>query len=169
LPFYAVPAREVLSQGDILQDIVLDEPRRKRLSRVIVLSHSCEIDKPQSKTLIGGEVFPLQREGKKYAGRIRTESNKIINIFYLPSTDGVVESYVDFRYLFRVYYADIGAEHWKQVGDQQHRTLADPEKRIASLGDEATRQLALKFAFFFVRPDLAGEEVAAIPSEPVSQ
>lgn len=103
----------------------------------IVLTHSCEIDKPDTKlvsVLLVRSLRPLPeatqatiREGRNYS------------TFFLPaSSDGQFnESFIDFRRVTCIDRAYIG-----------------PETRLFSLSDEAVRAFLAKFFLYITRADV---------------
>lgn len=94
----------LLSQGDIfaqidLVDAAFPQSPRKRYN-VIVLSHSCEIDKKSNYIVLVCAILPLAEIDESVRGSIR--KNKTYHTMHLDAVDGLSESFIDFRYIFRV-------------------------------------------------------------------
>jgi hypothetical protein len=100
---YLPTPREVLSQGDIfLQLDLVDSAAPTALPQkrnVIVISHDCEIDKPHNRIILVCGLIPLSNVNQGHQGNIK--KNSLANTMYIEPVQTLVESYVDFRYIFR--------------------------------------------------------------------
>jgi hypothetical protein len=114
----------------------------------MVLSHGCEIDKPDANVCLVSRVRPITDQREKFQERIR--SGRIANVMYLPSEGRLDESYVDFRYIYRLPYKQIGATRFDQAGQ---RGFEGTDGRRCSLSDEGQQTLHGAIARFFLRPD----------------
>ncbi len=105
---YLVAPDEALSQGDIIRRVVVsrklpdDEATTNTApSRVIVLSHGCEIDKPikpgtLTDTVLVARVFRKADSPQGTWGNVTRR--RVPNTFYLPIGPGQEEeAYVDWR------------------------------------------------------------------------
>jgi hypothetical protein len=104
---YVAQARQQLSQGDILSQVALIDsaaPAAPAVNRnIIVLSHNCEIDKQSNEIVIVAALFPLEnaeRHTRGISGDIKR--GRVYNTMFLMSYGAMSESYVDFRYIYRV-------------------------------------------------------------------
>jgi len=94
----------LLSQGDIfaqidLTDAAFPQSPPKRYN-IIVLSHSCEIDKENNYIALVCAILPLGEVDEGVRRDIR--KNKTYHTMYLDAVGGLPESFIDFRYVFRV-------------------------------------------------------------------
>jgi hypothetical protein len=132
--------REKLSQGDILTQITLIDSAATTTSpqryNVIVLSHDCEIDKPNNSIIIVCALRNLSEVPSITQEQIR--KNKVYRTMYLESTKLFPESFVDFRLIFRV-----NKNFLEECSRQGFR--------VASLNDEARLALPAYFYMYLTR------------------
>lgn len=129
-PFYRpTTPQDPLTQGDILDGVICIDAMSPvgKTRRVLVLSHSCEIDKPESQTFYVAVVKPVAKEGERFSGGIR--AGNVRNLIYLPEHQALGgDAYADLRAICRVKFAAIGAT----LQDSQRR-LGSPEQRLVGL------------------------------------
>jgi hypothetical protein len=116
-----------------------------QVTRAILLTHSCEVDKDgKHRTVALIRPLPLNMPAQDLS---TIRENKRFAFFYLP-TDGDQwpESYVDFRRVCTV------APIW-----------VDKAKRVASLTDVARQALLLQLFRFFARVEL---DLSVFPPDP---
>ena len=137
---YLAEQRHQISQGDIFGNIPVVRvkfpegvPILKEI-RAMLITHDCEFDKPHAAYVLISEVRPLSELKPESIGNIK--NFKTLNTFYLPQTDGVTESYIDFR---RTYQVDKSCLY-----DRLSKSL-----RFKSLTDEARMALQRQLAIFF--------------------
>jgi len=132
---YLQELRIKLSQGDIFNQIDLIDSAAPtappKTHNVIVLSHSCEIEKPSNSIVLVCAIRPLSQVDLGQRGHI--QGNRIFNAMYLEPIGTLPESFIDFRYIFRV------NKMFLEEGTRQGL-------KIASLNDET--QLALTTFFY---------------------
>ena len=102
---YQAQPREVLSQGDVLTRIqvaeVVDEAVREDMRDLLVLSHDCEIAKPDNHWVLCARIRTIDSLDSSNAGHVR--SGHVLNAMHLPATVGdVAEAFVDFRMIHRI-------------------------------------------------------------------
>jgi hypothetical protein len=150
---YQPTLRISLSQGDILRNVRFAEPLvavGERTFDVMVISHNCELDKQNSNICLVSRVKPITDVSGKYRDHIRL--GKVGNVLYLPPEQSLSESYVDFRYTYRLPYAQIGAVKFTETHE---RVFQDFDCRTISLSDYGQEVLRGAIAAFFLRPDQA--------------
>jgi hypothetical protein len=132
---YLSEVRPILSQGDIFTQVdLIDSATPQSPSQrfdVIVLSHTCEIQKPSNSIALVCAVRPLSEIENGHRGNF--QMNRVINAMYLEPIENLPESFIDFRYIFRVNKTFL--EEYVREGF-----------KIASFNDEA--QLALTTFFY---------------------
>lgn len=140
IEFYLPVHRPQISQGDIFANIPVARvkfpeaiPILKEIDGLL-LTHDCEFDKPLSSYVMITEIRTLDELNPTSRGNVR--NLKTLNTFYLPSTDTVPESYLDFR---RTYQVDKAF-----LFDRLSKSL-----RLRSLTDEARTALQRQIAIFF--------------------
>ena len=137
---YLSKLRQEWSQGDILKDVELIDSAAPRALpknyRVIILSHDCDLDKQHNSVVLVCAIRDLTEVSDGFQGDIR--KNRVANVMYLEGTNLLEESFVDFRYVFRV-----DKTFLKQAVKQG--------ARIASLNDEARLALMTFLYRFFAR------------------
>ena len=142
---YTSEIRSEVSQGDVFNGVPIayvtfnedcsDVTTRIEYVRAIMLTYSCDFDKPNSHFVIFAQVRPLSEIPLGSQGNVR--EGKVRNLFYLPALeDKLEESYVDFRRIDRV--SKIAVKH-----------IAETESRLCSLSDEAVEALRFNLAVFF--------------------
>ena len=105
-------------------------------ARAILITHDCEIDKPQVTHWLVCPVVPATRLRPENLDRLKR--NRIYSMLYLPRLgDTLVESFVDFN----------------------HISTLDPEyvrngKRVTSLSDTGRRSLYVQFIRWLTRWEL---------------
>lgn len=153
---YTTALRQALSQGDVLNDVRVFDPdnsptggpvAKDRLFRVMVLSHSCEVDKRDSNACLCARVRLITDVRGQFQDRIR--NGRVANIMHLPAEGLLPEGYVEFRYTYRVRYDHINATGWVQDGVDTHRTIVGPERRLISLSDQGQTTLMGALSVFF--------------------
>ena len=103
-------------------------PATCHVTRAILLTHGCEIDKDQKHRLVA-LIRPMPKDWNE-GNRAVVKEGRDHSFFYLPPGEGqLAESYVDFRRISTV------APRW-----------VDSAIRLASLSEEA--RLAMLFQFF---------------------
>ena len=140
---YELMAPVKLSQGDIINKVLLLDSAVPAASpgerNVIILSHDCEIDKPSNEVLIVAEVKLLaEMERIKSGIKGDIQKGRVRNVMYLEPYGQLAESYVDFRYIFRV--AKKSLEENLKLG-----------LRIASLNEESKQALCIFFERYLFR------------------
>lgn len=137
---YSPELRPQLSQGDLFTQIYLVDSARPTVPPqnrdVLVLSHTCEILKPLNSIILVCAIRPLEDTASETQGNIRR--GRVKNAMYLESIGTLPESFIDFRYIFRVDKTILEQYMYKS-------------QRIASLDNEAQRALATFFYRFLVR------------------
>lgn len=135
----------VLCQGDIFTGLQLVDAAAPaapaRAYNVVVLSHACEIAKPSNSVVLVCGIRPLEGVDVGNQGHIR--KNRVRNAMYLEPVGSLKESFVDFRFVFRVAKAFLE--------EAIRRGL-----RVASMNEEAQLALATFFYRFLVR-DIPGK------------
>lgn len=153
---YAHAIRASLSQGDVIEDVVVydsentptgDPKPKDRRFRVMVLSHSCDIDKSDSNACLCARVRPITDVREKFRDAIRT--GKVAAIMYLPPGSALSEGYVEFRYSYRLCYWHIGATDWKEIDGEKHRVINGTDRRVISLSDKGQRTLQGALSVFY--------------------
>ncbi len=94
-----------LDQGDVFAEIEVSDHDGRGAGRanktVMLLSHGCEIDKPDLPTLLCALVGDIRSINVSRAGDLR--AGRVINAMHLPAeVSGLPEGYVDFRSIYRV-------------------------------------------------------------------
>lgn len=103
---YLSELRPDISQGDIFVEVPfpyfantenLNDPKPSYLiCTVMLISHSCDYDKPNSKFCLVAQIRPISELNPNSHGNLRKEG--LINTIYLPRVTGKIdESYVDLR------------------------------------------------------------------------
>ncbi len=137
---YLENPRPLLSQGDIFAQIDLFDSALPQLPskryNIIVLSHSCEIDKPTNSIVLICAILPLVEVEENGRGNIKR--NRTYHTMYLEPAGGLPEGFVDFRYVFRV-----KKEFLQECMREGFRVI--------SLNDEAQSALASLFFRFLAR------------------
>jgi len=137
---YLENLRSKLSQGDILTQIpLLDSanpmaPEKKH--DVIILSHTCEMDKPKNMVVLVCAIKPLTSFEPGQDADIRR--GKMISVMHMESNDKLPESGIDFRYTYRFH-----KEKLLEFSKKNHK--------LSSLTDEGQEALAKFFYRFLVR------------------
>jgi hypothetical protein len=138
--FYLIDPRPQISQGDIFGSIPVARvkfpegvPVLKEIQGMLI-THDCEFDKPNTVYVLVSEVCPLSELKPESRGNIK--NFKTLNTFYLPQTEGISESYIDFR---RTYQVDKSC-----LIDRLSKSL-----RLKSVTDEARMALQRQLAIFF--------------------
>ena len=138
---YLRELRNQLSQGDIFAGIeLLDSATPSsplKTHNVIVISHTCEILKPSNSIVLVCAIRSLSDIESSNRGHIK--NNRIYNAMYLSAIADLSESFVDFRYTFRI--NKLSLEEYIHQG-----------RKIASLNDEAQLALTTFFYRFLIRP-----------------
>lgn len=131
---YLHQPRQQLSQGDIFTDVNLLDSARPQLPtrtfNVIILSHTCDILKPKNSVVLVCAIRPISEVSPGNAGHIK--KNRLYNTMYVEPVGNLRESFVDFRYTYRL--------DKRFLGD-----CANKGQKIASLNDDG--QLALVYFF----------------------
>lgn len=127
---YLPTLRSDISQGDIFTDVpfpyvIIDSSEnvipKMRYKTAMLVSHSCDYDKRTVPQVLVAQVRSVSELSEGDRGNIR--SLRMLNTFYLPMVDGVMEeSYVDFRIIVPVSKSIIA-------------TLSANDKRILSISD----------------------------------
>jgi hypothetical protein len=137
---YLPELRSKLSQGDIFAQIPIvdsaDPALKKKDYNVIILSHTCDIDKPTQKIVLVCAIRPFSelnpgQDKDIIKGRIR-------NAMHVKPVGEMGDSFIDFRFTFRV----------------NKEFLQEAEKngaKIASLMDDAQLALIEYFRRFLAR------------------
>jgi hypothetical protein len=111
-------------------------PATCQVTRAMLLTHGCEIDKDKKHRLIA-LIRPMPKEWNEENRKIVKEGRDY-SFFYLPPGDGkLVESYVDFRRICTV------APIW-----------VDSMPRLTSLTEEARQAMMLQFFRYLARVEL---------------
>ena len=135
-----------MSQGDLFVGVTVGEVEHSepilRCIRCIVLSHDCEIDKPQERArhaLVAevrseedapGGLWNLIKQGKPW------------NTFYLEAGPNSAEGFVDFRRVYRIEKSEL-------------RLAEENGRRIASTSDDAREALVYAFTSFLLHEELS--------------
>ncbi len=137
---YLKELRPQLSQGDVFTQVSLIDSAvpllPSKTHNVIVLSHTCEIAKPSNSIILVCAIRALTEVDPGQRGHI--QRNRVFNTMYLEPIGVLQESFVDFRYIFRI--NKIFLEQYAQQGF-----------KIASLNEEAQLALATYFYRFLAR------------------
>lgn len=137
---YRSNPRPKLSQGDIFFDIDLidsaiphNSPQKRK---IIVLSHNCEIDKPNNQAVLTCGIRQLSEVNLGLQNDIR--ASRVVNCMYLPAGSNMGESFIDFRQIFRVnkFYLN---------------EAMNTGFRLCSITDEAQMALTMSFYKFLSR------------------
>jgi hypothetical protein len=143
--YTAVPRGE-LKQGDIFADVPIREisgdDDREWSGRVIVLSHSCEIEKKHCTAPLVAAIKEEAEVSPDWWGHAK--GDRLVNAMYLPPGESIAAGLVDFRLIHRV----------------RKEVLAQAQK-IASLTEEAQEALTYYLTRFFARRELPAAEEAA--------
>jgi hypothetical protein len=138
--------RPKISQGDIIDDIpVFDHHGKwtiKRQARVVILSHDCEMDKPNDRAryVLVAELRGPGDAGSGNWGNIK--AGKGWNTLYVPADPPIGDGYVDFGRVHRVTQTAL-------------REAMDEGKRLASMTDDAREAIVYAFASYLLHDDLA--------------
>ncbi len=101
---YVDKTSSILSQGDIFVGLHLIDsaaPKAPSIARnVIVLSHTCDIAKGTNSVVLVCVIRALSEVGPGLEGHIK--SGRVFNAMYLRPIGDLGDSFVDFRYVFRV-------------------------------------------------------------------
>lgn len=132
--------RDELSQGDVFRTLPVVDRRpngtRERDVSAVVLSHDCEIDKPESRFVLVVGIQPGDRIAPDRLGLVR--AGRIRSAMHFPGSGPLAEGFIDFRRLYRV-----------------HRDFVDNAmtagERVASMTDEARDALIAFTMRFFSR------------------
>ncbi|HLF94907.1 MAG TPA: hypothetical protein VJB14_15680 [Planctomycetota bacterium] len=129
-----------LSQGDILsgvETVTLDElgTMTRKTIAAIVLTHSCELDKPNTKNAIVAELRPMSLVTRQQAELIK--ESRVLSAVHIGDVPTFGDSFVDFRELHRVPKFQLANK--LTTG------------RNAALDDEGCVQIAVYLFRFFVR------------------
>lgn len=137
---YLQQLRSVLSQGDVFAQICLVDSASPRSPLqtydVIVLSHTCEIVKSSNSVVLVCVMKSLSQMDSGRRGNV--QRNRAYNAMYLEATGTLPESFIDFRYTFR-------------VDKESLEEAVRRDFKIASLNDKAQLALARFFYRFLVR------------------
>jgi hypothetical protein len=107
-----------------------------RRSMAILISHDCEIDKPQVKKWLVCPVVPMERLKPKNHDLLRR--NRIFSMLFLPKLEKILgDSFVDFNH-----FTTLDSEFVKSA------------KRIISLSDLGRRALYVQFIRWLTRWEL---------------
>jgi hypothetical protein len=144
------PAVTALSQGDILEPVLcvdgLTGPIGVR-RRVMVVSHSCEIDKKQSRSIYVAVYSRFEPHDKATLGAIR--ANRVIAAMFVPGLPGRIDTgFIDLRSIFRVAFESIQADRIDQ-GNLGMRWLRDPRIRVAKLAEPGKSLLQYSLSRYF--------------------
>lgn len=138
---YLIEQRKQISQGDIFSNIPVARvkfpegiPILKEIQGMLV-THDCEFDKPNSIYVLISECRPLSELKPESQGNIK--NLKTLNTFYLPQTEGIIESYIDFRRTYQVDKSFL------------FERVSSKSLRLKSLTDEARTALQRQLAIFF--------------------
>lgn len=150
---YLTQLRQEISQGDVFIGVPFPyistaNPQvlipKIRTSPAMLLSHSCDFDKPNSDLVVMAAISSLADIARDRQNSIR--KNTMVHTLYLQEREGViVESYVDFRLMSMIPKSII-------------QNLSQQNNRILSLADaylkgsfETKPQLGLwpRLAYFF--------------------
>ena len=137
---YLPELRSKLSQGDIFTQVPIvdsaDPAFKKKNYDVIILSHTCDIDKPNQKVVLVCAIRPFSElspgQGKDII------KGWIINAMHVKPVGEMGDSFIDFRFTFRIH---------KEVLQQAEKSGT----KIVSLTDNATLALIEYFHRFFAR------------------
>lgn len=150
---YAAEVSSDLFQGDIVNDfpfVILKDvaagefneqgeaefPLKAKLSRVILLSQTCDLQ--QRQYVIVCPVYPLASVSLNSNNVTLVKKRRMYQWFYLPKVDGVIEdSLADFQ---SIYYVP-------QTLVNQYK-----EKRLLSLSDWGRHHLGWALSAYFGRP-----------------
>jgi len=139
-PFYLPEVRPSLSQGDLIEELDIQEilggEPNSSTHTVIVLSHDCEIDKPNNSIVLVARTREIGEIDSANQGNVR--SGRVVNTMHLPAVDSMPESFVDFRFIHRVLKAEL------ERGISENR-------RVASISDDAQAALQAFLHRFFSR------------------
>ena len=140
---YLGKPRAILSQGDIFTKVsLIDSASPKSPPRefdAITLSHNCEIEKPNSSTVLVCAIRPITQLDEGNRGHLRR--GRLYNAMLLEFCASLSESFIDFRFIFR-------------VNKMFLNECAQQGLKIASLTDEAQLALGNFFYTFIIRPHL---------------
>jgi hypothetical protein len=149
--FYLPTQRTQVSQGDIFSNIPVAKVKFPEAIPVLkeieglLLTHDCEFDKPSSLYVMLTEIRPLNELNTTSQGNVK--NYKTLNTFYLPPTDTMPESYIDFR---RTYQVDKAF-----LFDRLAKSL-----RLKSVTDGTRTALQRQIAIFFGHERGRSEKVA---------
>lgn len=147
-------SHEPISQGDILAGVTCIDastgPDGQRKT-VMVISHGCEIDKPNANTCYVADVKPLSAIPANGHGSIR--QGKVGAVIYLPLNESLGgEYFVDLRGIYRVQFSQIcDTELRTESNGDRVRVLSDPSIRLAALSDDGVAVLQGQLILFFTR------------------
>lgn len=132
--------RELVSLGDVFQRLPVADrtPTELRILDIdaVVLSHECQIAKPNSDFVLCAAIRPSDAVVAGTWGHIR--SGRVRHALHFPGYGAIGEGFVDFRRTYRVHGDFIDAAN--QDG-----------RRLASMTDEAREALAAVLFRFVIR------------------
>lgn len=146
-----------LSQGDIVDDIEITEAFStppSSLERVVVVTNDCDIDKRSQDILLVARVWPIDRveeQNKGLAGSIR--KGRVAAAMLLGPHPDLPESFVDFRFLFRV-PRDACMEAMNRG------------RRLASMSEDGRLAVLARLYSYFARRNEPGRPVANATTAP---
>lgn len=138
--------REGLSQGDVIDRVTVLEPVGKgsgsHTARVVVLSHDCEMVKPdeeRARYVLVVEMRTPADAGPSNWGHIK--AGRVWNALYIPAGSGVPEGYVDLGRVHRVAKAAL-------------ETACADGRRLASMDDDGREALIYALASYLLRQEI---------------
>lgn len=137
--------RPEISQGDVIDDIpVFDHDGLwtvKRTARVVIVSHDCEMDKPndRGRYVLVAEHRTPEDAGSGNWGNIK--AGRGWNTFYVPAGAALGEGYIDFGRVHRVTQTTL-------------REAIDNNKRLASMSNDGREAMVYAFASYLLHDDL---------------
>ncbi|MCH8145556.1 MAG: hypothetical protein IIA55_12635 [Gemmatimonadetes bacterium] len=116
---------------------VVDEAVREDMRDLLVLSHDCEIAKPDNHWVLCARIRTIDSLDSSNAGHVR--SGHVLNTMHLPATVGdVAEAFVDFRMIHRL------------RKDALLRAV-DDGRRVTSMSDDGRLTLVSYLYRYFAR------------------
>jgi hypothetical protein len=104
----------------------------------IVVSHSCDLDKPDAKYVLVAPLVPMATIQSEHQGAVRTGSN--VSKMFIPGCDELGEGCLDFRLILPL-----------------PLTFVRGSKRVASMSDEARELLWARLVAFFTYRNMPPE------------
>ena len=133
---YREALREEISQGDVFSRIPFVEADEENERRVVLLTHDCQFDKPNTIFVLTAWVRALVDLNEGTQANVR--AGKVKSSIYLPETEQWSECFIDLTHIAPVRKATL-------------IETAAAGGRIASMSDEGRAALAFRIAIFFSR------------------